>query len=114
MTINTQNFFPILNYTVSATASSVPQAIAQPPNVTGSAGNAGGYTDVMISNSTVAVAYASWAAGGTAVATVGGLNCVPIPSGATMVFAMGIPATSIAVILSTGTGNVFVSVGNGS
>ena len=112
MTIKVQNFYPALNYTVTGTNSSVAQAISQPPNVSGSAGNAGGYTDVQFYNPNAFMAYASWATNGTATASTSG--SVPLPPTTTIVYSMGQPATSIAVILGTASSApIYVSVGDG-
>ena len=117
MTIKTQNFGPLLNYTITGTNTSVAQAIAQPiinqAGQGGALGNLTGYRDVQFYNPNAYIAYAAWSMG-TATASAGGLGSALIPAQATIVYDMGMPATSIAVILGTAsTGSIYVSIGEG-
>lgn len=109
-----QNFYPQLNYAIAGTgASSTPQAIAQPAFST----NVGvqQLCDMRVVNATTDRAFIAWTLTGTATASAGGLNSVPMAAGATEVFRVG-PAVSVAVILatSTSTGTVHVSFGEGT
>lgn len=113
MTILTANFNPLLNYTIAATTSSTNQVIGQPPAVSGFAGNGNGHLDIFIQNGSSGVAYVKWGMSAQT-AVVGGLDSVPVMPGMAPVFHMGEPATNVAVILGTGTGNVYVSIGSGS
>lgn len=111
MTVRIQNFNPVLNYTVAGTNTSSAVAIAQPLNNSPSGyANSMGYTDVQFVNPNAFMAFASWSMGTATAATTN----APIPPNATIVYNMGQPSTSIAVILgSATTGSVYVSVGEG-
>lgn len=112
MTVRTQVFSPVLNYTITGTNSSVAQAISQPPGTPGSTYNAGGYTTVRFYNPNAYVAFASWVALGTATASTSGN--APIPASGSVTYDMGGPMSSIAVILGTASaGSIYVSVGDG-
>jgi hypothetical protein len=117
MTIKTQPFGPNLNYTITGTNTSVPQAIAQPNanqgGMTGAVGNLTGYNNIRIYNPNAYVGYVAWSMG-TATATAGDLKSAIIPATATITYDMGIPAKSVAVILGTAsTGSIYISVGDG-
>ena len=112
MTVRIQNFNPVLNYPVAGTNTSSAVVIAQPLNTTGggSYGNSMGYTDVQFVNPNAFMAFAAWSMGTATAATTN----APLPPNSTIVYNMGQPSTSIAVILgSATTGNVYVSVGEG-
>lgn len=112
MTTLNQNFYPQLNYTIASTgASSTPQAVAQPANVTTNQALA----DMRVVNASGVQAFVAWALTGTATASAGGLSSVAIANGATNIFRVG-PAVSVATILgtSTSTGPVYISFGEGS
>ena len=113
MTVQVENFYPQLNYTVSATTNNVNTVIAQPPAVAGSAGTGNGHCNLLVQNQSTGIAYVAWGMT-AATAAVGGISSVPVPVGAAMVFGMGGPMTNVAVILGSGSGSVFLSVGTGS
>jgi hypothetical protein len=111
MTNKVQAFNPVLNYVISGTNSSVPQAIAQPTGPY----NAGGYSVIQIYNPNSYSGFVSWAAtsNGTATAGTSGGGSAPFQTGFTK-YDMGNPVTSVAVILGTASsGNVYVSIGDG-
>jgi hypothetical protein len=64
----------------------------------------------LVYNASAGIAFVSFG-NGAAVATLTG---VPIPPGATRLLYIGPVANFAAVILSTGTGNVYVTSGNGT
>lgn len=112
MTVQVQSFNPILNYTVAATTNNVDTTIAQPTAVAGAAGTANGHTCLLVQNQASGVAYVDW--GTTAqTAAVGGLGSLPVPANAALLVDMGGPMTHVAVILGSGSGSVYLSVGNG-
>jgi hypothetical protein len=113
------NFTPASSYTVSASTSSTNQALTQPPNISGSAGqvygggNAGGYTVITVYNATNGTAFLNPAmASATATLTSPFL----VAPGLTFTFNMTAAYTNIAVILSAGatSGNVYIMLGSGS
>lgn len=106
MSIAVSNFSPNSNYTIAASGTSTNIALTQPSEPGGSGGN----RDLQIFNSAAAPAFARWGEG-TLTATTSDYVIAP---GAIQVVRMGSNYTSLAVILSTGTGNVYVSLGSGS
>lgn len=67
---------------------------------------------VRVHNGTAALAFVAFGVG-AATAAVNGNNSIPIPAGATEVFGVGTSITHAAVILSTGTGDVWFTPGAG-
>jgi hypothetical protein len=103
-TLNFQPTSNSSNYTVAATNASTNQVVTQPNN-TGLAG-----IDLLISNGAATVAHLRW---GTVAQTAVTTDFAVLP-GETMVVNMGVAATNIAVILESGSGNVYLSLGIGS
>ncbi len=106
--IRMQNFNPNQNITLNCTTTSAGANITQ--NFTTS--NSSPLTDIRIANSGTSVAFVNWAGGTgvTATTTTG----VAILAGAVESFNMGVAAQSVAAIMSAGTANVYVSIGEGS
>lgn len=99
-----QNFLPYGNYTVAATATSQNIVVAEPTYGTPC-------TDLLISNSTTSVAFVSW---GTTAQTATSSSFAVLPGAIMAVDTGTTPITNIAVILATGTGNVYLSIGIGN
>lgn len=109
MTIQIQNFKGFQqSYTLAATSSSQNTAVTNLP--TGATGQ-GGYTDLIVYNASSAVAFINY---GMASATATVTSPDFVAPGATIVINMGGPYTNVAIILATGTGNVYFAVGQGS
>lgn len=99
-----QNFSPFNNYIVAATTSSTNQVVVQP-----TLGQK--CRDLTISNNSTGVAYIAW---GQTTQTATSSNFAVLP-GAIMTIDMGLnPVTNIAVLLATGSGNVYLSIGIGT
>ena len=100
----TKNFTPYGNYTVAASTTSANQVITQPAS--GEVAN-----DLQISNSTAGVAFITY---GTSAQTATSAGFAVMP-GAIEVISMGnLPITNIGVILSAGSGSVYLSNGLGA
>lgn len=111
MSIRYQNFFPSQNYTMATTtASAVSQAVVQPSAVGGAGG---GYPllALRIANNANGVAFVRINGGA---ATTTGANDIPILAGEDVIFDTVTPSTSISAILASGTGNVYIGLGEGS
>lgn len=114
MSITISNFSPKNcnadgNYTIAASTTGTNQVMQQPPSGTY---GANGYNTILITNSASSAAFLSW--GMTNQAGVVSTSSFQVPPGAVMTIDMGFPATNIAAILASGTGNVYISLGNGS
>jgi len=97
--MNVQSFTPAQNKTISASTSSASQSFT---------GGAITTTQVMISNETTSTAYVRWGVGAqTAVNTD-----TPVLGGTVQIFNKGL-ADTVAVILATGSGNVYITAGEG-
>lgn len=99
-----KNFTPYASYTVSASTTSANTVVAQP-----AIGEA--VTDFLVQNAASSTAFLAW--GTTAqTATSAGF---PVLAGSIMTISAGtVPITNIAVILESGTGNVYISTGAGA
>ena len=112
MGINVANFKgAVQSFTLAATNSSQNTAVTQPPAVSGSAGNAGGYTDILVYNASAGVAFLNF---GMAAATATTTSPDFVAPGAMQIINMNCPYTNVAIILSAGTGNVYFALGSGS
>ena len=112
MSLSLKNFKGVgQSYTVSATTSNVNTAVNQPTAVAGSAGTGGGYTDLHVYNATTGVAFIAY---GMTAATATTTSADFVSPGAEVIISMGVPATNVAVILSTSSGSVYLAVGDGS
>lgn len=113
MTVAIKNFKGYQqSYAIAASTTSANQVVSQPAKSTESAGyGAGGYTDLHIYNATAGIAFISY---GMSAATATTSSPDFVAPGAEVVIAMGIPATNIAVILSSGSGYIYAAVGEGS
>ena len=107
-----KNFTPFNSYVISASTASANQVVVQPTQT-----GAGTImpvqtpaTDLMVSNTTGAVAYVAW---GTTAQTATSSN-VAVAAGAIEIFDMGVAATNVAVLLASGTGSVDISIGVGT
>lgn len=103
-----KNFSPYTNYIIAASTTSANQVVVQPTFNAGSPIN--GATDLLVSNNTSGVAYVSW---GLTAQTATSANIAIMP-GAIMAIDMGLAATNVAVLLSAGSGNVYISIGVGT
>lgn len=103
-----KNFNPFNNYIVAASTTSANQVVAQPTGNDGAPITAA--TDLLVANNTTGVAFISW---GLVAQTATNANVAVLP-GAIMTFDMGTPATNVAVLLSTSSGNVYISIGTGT
>lgn len=101
----TVNFNPFNNYTVSASNVSADQTVVQPTDA-----SITGATDLLISNSTAAVAFVRW---GTTTQTAVTTDFAVLP-GAIVCVNTGIAVTHVGVILASGSGSVYLSIGVGS
>lgn len=110
MSIKTQNFQPsqFLTFAAGAGSSAAAQTITQ---TLGDATNSSPLYDVRIFNASNGIAFVSW--GGTSVIATTTTG-IPVGAGLSEKFNMGQPARGVAVILGTGTGNVYVSPGAGA
>lgn len=97
------------NYTIAASTTGTNQVMQQPPAATY---GANGYITLLITNSSSSAAFLSW--GMTNQAGVVSTSSFQVPAGSVMTIDMAFPATNVAVILASGTGNVYISLGNGS
>lgn len=105
-----KNFAPFNNYIVSASTSSANQVVVQPSAQSEGLPVGGGATDLLVYNATTGVAFITW---GTTTQTATNAG-VAVGPGAIMMFDMGIPATNVGVLLSTGSGSVYISIGIGT
>lgn len=105
MGIRVDNFSPSYNYTISASTTSAPQALTQ-NTVPG--GNP--IVDLAIKNATGSVAFVRWGKG-TQTATTSDYAILP---GTAEVIKMSSAYDNVAVILASGTGSVYLSLGEGS
>jgi hypothetical protein len=71
----------------------------------------GGPTDVVVYNSSAAIAFVAFGGSGV-VATVA--SSYPVPPGASRIISVGYIAGYVAAILASGSGNVYFSYGAGS
>ena len=99
-----QNFTPYGNYAISATTSSTNQAVTQPSSGTGA-------RDLYIYNPNAGIAFVAY---GTTSQTANTTTSFAVPPGAAMIIDMDVFATNVAVIMSTGSGTVYISVGTGT
>lgn len=113
MTIEVQAFNPILNYTIAGTNTATSQAIAQPLNNSPAGyANSAGYRKLRIINGAASTCFVAWSMG-TATASTSG-NYPILGSSTSPVLDMGMPATSVSVILgSATTGTVYIAIGDG-
>jgi hypothetical protein len=113
MTIEVLNFTPNMAYTIAASTTTSNTALTQPPAVSGSAGNAGGYVNVVVYNSTNGVAFLQF---GNASQTATTSSIYQVGPGVTMDFGLASAYTNVGVILSVGatSGNVYLMLGSGS
>jgi hypothetical protein len=112
MTISLKNFKGFgSSYTLAATTTSQNTAVSQPAAVAGTAGFAGGYSDLEVYNGSTGVAFIAY---GTSPATATTSSPDFVAPGAIVILNMGMPATNVAIILSSGSGNVYFAVGEGS
>ena len=121
MTIVLQNFTPKNctvdgNYTIAATTTGANQVLQQPPQPSQPSNSGGvysgnGYSTIRVYNSGTNPVFLSW--GNTNQAAVVTTSSVVVAPGATSILDMGNPYTNLGVIYGTGTGNVYVSLGQG-
>ena len=95
---STQPFVPSGTVTLAATVATAAAPLAGPGDT------------VLIFNASAGIAFVTFG-NGAAVATVFG---TPVPPGAQMMLYIGPVANWVAAILSTGTGNVYVTSGTGT
>lgn len=111
MTVEVQNYAPCTaNLTLACNGTSAAQS-----QITQGTNPAEKLTQARIFNESGATAFVAFQRSGTATATASGVNSIPISAGTTEVLNVG-PATTVSAILgtNTATGNVYVSMGNGS
>jgi len=112
VTITLKNFKGFgSSYTLAATTSSQNTVVAQPAAVSGTAGFAGGYTDLHVYNGASGTAFIAY---GTSSATATTSSPDFVAPGAEVVIGMGMPATNVAIILASGSGNVYFAIGEGN
>lgn len=112
MTIQTLNFSPNSAYVIAVATTTSNTALTQPPAVAGSAGNAGGYTSVVIYNSGAKVMYFSF---GNTAQTATASSLFQVAPGATMTFDLPSPCTNVGAILESGTtANAYLMLGTGT
>ena len=92
-----QPFVPSGTVTIAATTASASAALSQGDTV-------------LIYNSSTGIAFVAFG-NGSAAATIAG---TPIPPGGSLMLYVGPIVNTAAVILSTGTGNVYVTAGTGT
>lgn len=102
--VRNQNFSPFGNYAISATTSSTNQAVTQP--TLGSIAR-----DLYIYNPTSGIAFVAY---GLTSQTASTTTSFAVPPGAAIIIDTDIATTNVAVILSTGSGTVYISIGVGS
>lgn len=110
MGIPTNNFWPNQSYVIAGTGTSIVQAITQPTIPGGQP-----YTDLRVVNAASVPALIAW--GTTSAGTIATTSAsVAVAAGATSIFSTGGTGYNfVATILATSTtGNVYISVGNGS
>jgi hypothetical protein len=105
-----ENFYPQQNLTfaVGAGSSAAAQTITQNLNTTL---NSTPLQDIRIYNAATGVAFIDWGGTGVVATTTTGF---PVGAGLTEKISMGRSAVGITAILGTGTGNVYIAVGQGS
>jgi len=112
MTIAIKNFKGAnASYTVAATTTSSNTVISQPSTTSGSGYGSMGYSDLKIYNASTGIAFVSY---GMSAATATTSSPDFIAPGAVEIISMGIPATNVSVVLSSGAGNVYLCVGEGN
>lgn len=109
MTLGIQNFQSNQNYTIVGSTSSQNQAFTQ-RDITNPL-NGAGMSAIRVANNATGVAFVRWGKG--AQAAVAATDDFVLP-GEDIVFNMGYGNDNFAVILPTGTGNIYVGIGNGS
>lgn len=99
--LDSQSFTPVETITVSASTTTAAGAFSTGAGIAANA--------MVIKNPTTAVAFVRWGSGAqTAVATD-----YPVLAGEQAYVPKGISIANVAVILSTGTGNIYFTAGNG-
>ena len=102
-----KNFSPFASYPISASTTSVNQVVSQPTFSVGMPITPA--QDLMVANNTSAAAFVAW---GLTAQTATSSNVAVLP-GEVAIFDMGTAATNVAILLSTGTGTVYISIGAG-
>lgn len=108
MTIPIQNFNPNQSFTLVCTTDGTAQAVTQPTIPGGQP-----YTCLRIFNGAAGTAKIGWGTTSAAAVTVSSSGVAVGPS-QTSIFSMGSGYNFISALLTSGTGNVFASVGEGS
>jgi len=111
MTIEVQVFCPNTAYIISASTTTANQALTQPPNVSGAAGNSNGYNNLRVYNAN-ASKMAFFQVGMTS-QTATTASIYQVPPNTSMSFEMTAPYTNLGVILDSGASasNFYVMLG---
>src|SRR5687767_2409353 len=110
MKVKSQNFQPMqfLTFTVGTASAAAAQTITQ---TLGDPASSSPIYDLRVYNNATGVAFVQW--GGTAVVATTTTG-YPIGPGVDTVIGMGAPCRGVSVIMGTGTGNVYISPGDGA